>query len=141
MQHEAPEVVSFEHFPAESSPDVTNEESTTSTPVTEDRNHSIAVAAATAAAAEAAVVAAQAAARVVRLAGYGRHSKEERAATLIQSHYRGYLVRLLNLICLIQTPSILPFFFVCSHPPKSITTSSILMIRVVEYFLWIKITS
>ncbi|TKY55977.1 IQ-DOMAIN 1 [Spatholobus suberectus] len=94
LQHEVPEVVSIEHFPAESSPDnVTNEESTTSTPVTEDRSHAIAVAAATAAAAEAAVAAAQAAARVVRLAGYGRHSKEERAATLIQSYYRGYLAR------------------------------------------------
>ncbi|XP_027367443.1 protein IQ-DOMAIN 1-like [Abrus precatorius] len=92
-QHEAPEVVSVEHFPAESSPDVTNEESDTSTPVTEGRNHAIAFAAATAAAAEAAVAAAQAAARVVRLAGYGRHSKEERAATLIQSYYRGYLAR------------------------------------------------
>ena len=94
QQHEAPEVVSLEHFPAESSPDITNEGSTTSTPLTEDKNHAIAVAAATAAAAEAAVAAAQAAARVVRLAGYGRQSKEERAAILIQSHYRGYLVRL-----------------------------------------------
>ncbi|XP_031258677.1 protein IQ-DOMAIN 1 [Pistacia vera] len=92
---EAPEVVSFEHYPAGSSPDVTIDESTGSTPVTnsEDRNHAIAVAVATAAAAEAAVAAAQAAAKVVRLAGYGRHSKEERAATLIQSHYRGYLAR------------------------------------------------
>ena len=53
----------------------------------------IAVAVATTAAAEAAVAAAQAAAKVVRLAGYGRHSKEERAANLIQSYYRGYLVR------------------------------------------------
>ncbi|XP_020540517.1 protein IQ-DOMAIN 1 isoform X2 [Jatropha curcas] len=92
-QHEAPEVVSFEHFPAESSPDLTNEESRASTAVSEDRNHAIAVAVATAAAAEAAVAAAQAAAKVVRLAGYGRHSKEERAATLIQSYYRGYLAR------------------------------------------------
>jgi hypothetical protein len=93
LGHEAAEEVSFEHFPAESSPDdVTNEESTTSTPARDDRNHTIAVAEATAAAAEAAVVAAQAAARVVRLAGYGRQSKEERAATFIQSHYRGYLV-------------------------------------------------
>ncbi|KAF5732428.1 calmodulin-binding family protein [Tripterygium wilfordii] len=93
-QQEAPEVVSFEHFPAESSPDLTNDyESNISTPA-EDRNHAIAVAAATAAAAEAAVAAAQAAAKVVRLAGYGRHfSKEDRAATLIQSHYRGYLAR------------------------------------------------
>lgn len=89
-----PEVVSFEHFPAESSPDTTNADSneSSSSPVTEDRNHAIAVAVATAAAAEAAVAAAQAAAKVVRLAGYGRHSKEERAAILIQSYYRGYLV-------------------------------------------------
>uniref|UniRef100_A0A5B6YG59 DUF4005 domain-containing protein n=1 Tax=Davidia involucrata TaxID=16924 RepID=A0A5B6YG59_DAVIN len=92
-QQEAPEVLSFEHFPTESSPDVTNDESNESSPVTEDRNHAIAVAMATAAAAEAAVAAAQAAAKVVRLAGYGRHSKEERAATLIQSYYRGYLAR------------------------------------------------
>lgn len=111
LQHEAPEVVSFEHFPAESSPDdVTNEESTTSTPVTEDRNHAIAVAQATAAAAEAAVVAAQAAARVVRLAGYGRqYSKEERAATIIQSYYRGYLVSFhLSIINFINSS----FFFI-----------------------------
>ncbi|PKI64169.1 protein IQ-DOMAIN 1 isoform X2 [Punica granatum] len=94
-QHEAPEVVSLEHFPAvESSPDVTNEqESVASSPTIEDRNHAIAVAVATAAAAEAAVAAAQAAAKVVRLAGYGQHSREERAAILIQSHYRGYLAR------------------------------------------------
>ncbi|CAI9092570.1 OLC1v1027853C1 [Oldenlandia corymbosa var. corymbosa] len=93
-QHEAPEVVSVEHFPAESSPDVSNEESFNSSSVAEDPNHAMAVAVATAAAAEAAVAAAQAAAKVVRLAGYGRHqSREERAATLIQSHYRGYLAR------------------------------------------------
>ncbi|KAJ7965336.1 Protein IQ-DOMAIN 1 [Quillaja saponaria] len=93
-QHEAPEVVSFKHFPAaDSSQGITDNESTASTPMTEDRSHAIAVAVATAAAAEAAVAAAQAAAKVVRLAGYGRHSKEERAATLIQSYYRGYLAR------------------------------------------------
>ena len=93
-QHVAPEEVSVEHFPAESSPDLTNEGSvTSSTPVTEDTNPAVAFAAATAAAAEAAVAAAQAAARVVRLAGYGRQSKEERAAILIQSYYRGYLAR------------------------------------------------
>nr|KJB52553.1 hypothetical protein B456_008G268500 [Gossypium raimondii] len=91
--NEAPDAVSFEHFPAESSPDITNNESAMSTPLNEDRNHAIAVAMATAAAAEAAVAAAQAAAKVVRLAGYGRQSKEERAATLIQSYYRGYLAR------------------------------------------------
>ncbi|XP_051142462.1 protein IQ-DOMAIN 21-like [Andrographis paniculata] len=93
-QYEAPEVVSLEHFPAESSPDVTNRESIQSSPdSSEDPNHAIAVAMATAAAAEAAVAAAQAAARVVRLAGYSRHSKEEKAATIIQSYYRGYLAR------------------------------------------------
>ncbi|KAG7035753.1 Protein IQ-DOMAIN 1, partial [Cucurbita argyrosperma subsp. argyrosperma] len=70
-------------------------QSNNSTPLTAgDRNHAIAVAAATAAAAEAAVAAAQAAAKVVRLAGYGRpYSKEERAATVIQSYYRGHLAR------------------------------------------------
>lgn len=94
-QEDTPEVVSFEHFPTESSPDVTNEERDDDqlSRVGEDRNHAIAVAVATAAAAEAAVAAAQAAAKVVRLAGYGRHSKEERAAILIQSYYRGYLSR------------------------------------------------
>lgn len=88
QQQDAPEVVSFEHFPTESSHD----ESSSSTPGTEDQNHAIAVAVATAAAAEAAVAAAQAAAKVIRLAGYGRQSREEKAATLIQSYYRGYLV-------------------------------------------------
>lgn len=79
--------MSLEHFSAESSPSVE------SSPVAEDPNHAMAVAVATAAAAEAAVAAAQAAAKVVRLAGYGRQSKEERAATVIQSYYRGYLVK------------------------------------------------
>ncbi|KAK4741829.1 hypothetical protein SAY87_025417 [Trapa incisa] len=90
-QHESPEVVSMEHFPAaESSPDVTKDrESVASSPTIEDRNGAIAVAAA----AEAAVAAAQAAAKVVRLAGYGHHSREDRATTLIQSYYRGYLAR------------------------------------------------
>lgn len=110
---EAPEVVSFEHYPAGSSPDVTNDESTGSTPVTnsEDRDHAIAVAVATAAAAEAAVAAAQAAAKVVRLAGYGRHSKEERAATLIQSHYRGYLVIIFTFLSLTQFIDCFRFLF------------------------------
>lgn len=91
--NDAVEVVSVEHFPTESSPDSTHDESGETSPARDDRTHAIAVAAATAAAAEAAVVAAQAAAKVVRLAGYGRQSREERAATLIQTHYRGYLVR------------------------------------------------
>ncbi|XP_038875413.1 protein IQ-DOMAIN 1-like [Benincasa hispida] len=91
-EEEDPEVVCFQHFPVVE----TSRESTNSTPLTSvaDKNHAIAVAAATAAAAEAAVVAAQAAAKVVRLAGYGRpYSKEERAATIIQSCYRGHLAR------------------------------------------------
>lgn len=94
-QNEAPEVVSLEHFPAASSPDVTNNESNgSSSPRNEERNHAIAVA--TAAAAQAAVVAAQAAAKVIRLTDYSRYSKEERAATFIQSYYRGYLVKSLS---------------------------------------------
>lgn len=94
LNNDTPEVVSVEHFSVESSPDFTNDEdSGTMSPVRDDHSHAIAMAAATAAAAEAAVAAAQAAAKVVRLAGYGRQSKEERAAILIQSHYRGYLAR------------------------------------------------
>lgn len=91
-QPDGPEIVSLKHFPVETSPDLTNEDSGPETPNAEDRNHAIAVAVATAAAAEAAVAAAQAAAKVVRLAGYRRQSEEERAAILIQSFYRGYLV-------------------------------------------------
>ncbi|KAF5181615.1 Iq-domain [Thalictrum thalictroides] len=101
-QHDQPgDVISFEHFPTvETSPEIDirrrNEQvDSGQSPTTEeeDRNHAIAVAVATAAAAEAAVAAAQAAAKVVRLAGYGRQTREERAATIIQSHYRGYLSR------------------------------------------------
>ncbi|KAG7627854.1 putative IQ motif, EF-hand binding, P-loop containing nucleoside triphosphate hydrolase [Arabidopsis thaliana] len=96
QQHDTQEVVSFEHFPAESSPEISHDvESTASTPATTvgDRKHAMAVAIATAAAAEAAVAAAQAAAKVVRLAGYNRQTEEDSAAVLIQSHYRGYLAR------------------------------------------------
>lgn len=93
-QSDVAEIVSVEHFPAESSPDRTNSESAAiSSPATDEQNHAMAVTMATAAAAEAAIAAAQAAAKVVRLAGYGRHSKEEKAAVLIQSYYRGYLAR------------------------------------------------
>eukprot|EP00252_Welwitschia_mirabilis_P002965 TRINITY_DN12983_c0_g1_i1.p1 TRINITY_DN12983_c0_g1~~TRINITY_DN12983_c0_g1_i1.p1 ORF type:complete len:390 (-),score=88.92 TRINITY_DN12983_c0_g1_i1:73-1242(-) len=55
--------------------------------------HALAVAAATAAAAEAAVAAAHAAAEVVRLTGFGRKPREEKAATIIQAAFRGYLAR------------------------------------------------
>lgn len=90
-----PETVSVEHFPAtETSPDTMNEHVSMESPSDdEDREHAMAVAEATAAAAEAAVAAAQAAAKVVRLAGYGRQSREEKAAVVIQSTYRGYLAR------------------------------------------------
>ncbi|KAL9237406.1 hypothetical protein vseg_011957 [Gypsophila vaccaria] len=94
--NEAPEVQSMERYSIASSPDYTINDGSggTTSPNRDDRNHAIAVAAATAAAAKAAVVAAQAAAQVVRLAGYGgRHTREDYAATLIQSHYRGYLAR------------------------------------------------
>lgn len=103
--------MSLHHFPAvDSSP-----ESTNSTPLTStDRNHAIAVAAATAAAAEAAVAAAHAAAKVVRLAGYGRPwSKEERAAIVIQSCFRGHLVIMIN--------SLINFF----HPKKLLLSPSL----------------
>ena len=98
QQHDTQEVVSFENFPAESSPEISHDvESTASTPGTTvgERKHAMAVAIATAAAAEAAVAAAQAAAKVVRLAGYNRQTEEDTAAVLIQSHYRGYLVTFL----------------------------------------------
>ncbi|XP_038905260.1 protein IQ-DOMAIN 1 [Benincasa hispida] len=92
-QNNAPEVISFEQFSTEISTEITNGESVQSTPRIEGRDHAIVVAAATAAAAEAAVAAAEAAAKVVRLAGYGWQSREDRAATLIQANYRGYLAR------------------------------------------------
>ncbi|XP_051138274.1 protein IQ-DOMAIN 21-like [Andrographis paniculata] len=84
------EVVSIQTLPAESSPKnavIKNRDSPA------HQNQAMAVAEATAAAAEAAVAAAHAAAKVVMLAGYRHHSNEERAATLIQSYYRGYLAR------------------------------------------------
>ncbi|CAN8278389.1 unnamed protein product [Cochlearia groenlandica] len=96
QQHDTQEVVSFDNFPAESSPETSQEvESTASTLTTNvgDRKHDMAVAIATAAAAEAAVVAAQEAAKSVRLSGYNHMTEEDSAAVLIQSHYRGHLAR------------------------------------------------
>ncbi|XP_020599338.1 protein IQ-DOMAIN 1 [Phalaenopsis equestris] len=97
--HETPEIVSVDQFPAETSPEATTNGGGRGSAASrgeeeEERDHAIAVALATAAAAEAAVAAAQAAAKVVRLAGYGRQqSREEKAAILIQSYYRGSLAR------------------------------------------------
>ncbi|KAJ0981881.1 hypothetical protein J5N97_010136 [Dioscorea zingiberensis] len=94
---EMPEIVPVEHFPGETSPDVTNDaaDGEMASPTGEEkRERARAVAEATASAAEAAMAAARAAQRVVRLAGrYGRVSREDKAASLIQSYYRGYLAR------------------------------------------------
>ncbi|CAL9771266.1 unnamed protein product [Musa acuminata subsp. burmannicoides] len=84
----AAEIVSVEHFPAETSPEATNHESGGGWGE-EVAERERAIAAAT----RAAAAAAEAAARVVRLAGCVRPSKEERAAVVIQSVYRGYLAR------------------------------------------------
>ena len=86
VAQEMPEIVSVEHFPAA--------DTSVDGEVDEEREHAMAVAVATAEAAEAAAAAAaaQAAAKVVRLAGYGRMSREDKAAVVVQAHYRGYLV-------------------------------------------------
>lgn len=116
-QYEAPEVVSVEQFPAGSSSDLTNNRESndeSSSPFTEDRNHDIHVMVATAAAAEVATAAATCAApKVVRLDGYSSQSKEQRAATLIQSYYRGYLVKIKSQFFLIALylNTILTFVF------------------------------
>lgn len=60
--------------------------------MTPDQRHAIAVAVATAAAAEAAVATAQAAAEVVRLTRPTNFFREHRAAIVIQTAFRGYLV-------------------------------------------------
>ncbi|KAH0662094.1 hypothetical protein KY284_027025 [Solanum tuberosum] len=86
-QDEAPEVVSVEQFPAESSSDLTNNRESNDNSLSslaEDRNHDIHVIEASVA------VATYTAPKIVKLDGY---NKEEIAATLIQSYYRGYLAR------------------------------------------------
>ncbi|KAL5726910.1 hypothetical protein ACHQM5_000154 [Ranunculus cassubicifolius] len=95
LQHDQMrQIMSFEHFPTiGTSPETNIDGDQSSATDEEDRNHAIAVAVATAAAAEAAVAAAQAAAKVVRLSGYGRQTREDKAATIIQAYYRGYLSR------------------------------------------------
>lgn len=91
--NEAAEIVSVEHFPAETSPDVTND----GMAVTVDNDEEVEQRqrrAVVAAEAEAALMAAEATSRMIRMA-YGRTkaaSREDRAASRIQSFYRGYLV-------------------------------------------------
>ncbi|CAN6444755.1 unnamed protein product [Victoria cruziana] len=82
-------------FAVQSSPrrGLAGDQSTASPMAEEDKGRAVAVAMATAAAAEAAAAAAHAAAKVVQLAGIRRHSREDQAATIIQSAYRGYLAR------------------------------------------------
>jgi hypothetical protein len=58
-----------------------------------EQRHAIAVAVATAAAAEAAVATAQAAAEVARLTRPSYHPREHYAAIVIQTAFRGYLVK------------------------------------------------
>ncbi|KAL6986509.1 hypothetical protein U1Q18_019869, partial [Sarracenia purpurea var. burkii] len=58
-----------------------------------EQRHAIAVAAATAAAAEAAVASAKAAVEIIRLTRPSRSVREQYAATVIQTAFRGYLAR------------------------------------------------
>ncbi|KAI3900337.1 hypothetical protein MKW92_006932 [Papaver armeniacum] len=102
-EHGIPEIVSLEHYPIcdTSSLTTTIDENNVEAVLEmrdEDRrrsNHAIAMAVV---AAEAAVLAAHEATKVSRFSSYNRrrfygYSKEERAATKIQSHYKGYLAR------------------------------------------------
>ncbi|XP_074556174.1 protein IQ-DOMAIN 21-like isoform X2 [Curcuma longa] len=87
------EILSVEHFPAETSPDATNHGGGEEEEEEEDRVVVVERDRAIAAATRAAAAAAEAAARAVRLAGGSRTSKKDRAAVIIQSFYRGYLAR------------------------------------------------
>lgn len=92
--NEAAEIVSVEHFPVETSPDVTND----GTALAADNDEEVEQSehrAVVAAAAEAALMAAEATSRMIRMAAYKRAmaaSREDRAAVHIQAFYRGYLV-------------------------------------------------
>ncbi|KAI3877087.1 hypothetical protein MKX03_027613 [Papaver bracteatum] len=101
-EHEIPEIVSLEHYPICDTSSLTTTIDENAEAVLEMRdedrrrsNHAIAMAVV---AAEAAVLAAHEATKVSRFSSYNRrrfygYSKEERAATKIQSHYKGYLAR------------------------------------------------
>ncbi|KAJ1690758.1 hypothetical protein LUZ63_014913 [Rhynchospora breviuscula] len=93
--NEAAEIVSVEHFPSETSPDVTNDGTAGAADNDEEVEQKERRAIMTAAA-EAALVAAEAKARMIRMAAYERAmatSREDRAAVRIQTFYRGYLAR------------------------------------------------
>ncbi|THU70046.1 hypothetical protein C4D60_Mb08t20900 [Musa balbisiana] len=92
----AADIVSVEHFPAEASSEATNHDGgggywgadeDEDDAAERERERAIAEAK------KAAAAAAEAAARVVRLGGYDRPSREARAAVVIQAFYRGYLAR------------------------------------------------
>ncbi|XP_031504141.1 protein IQ-DOMAIN 21 [Nymphaea colorata] len=94
-QADASDTILPGRFAVQSSPRraLAGDQSTASPMAEEDKGRAVAVAIATAAAAEAAAAAAHAAAKVVQLAGLRRHSREDRAAIVIQAAYRGYLAR------------------------------------------------
>ncbi|CAL9133011.1 unnamed protein product [Musa textilis] len=90
----AAEIVSVDHFPAEASSEATNHDGGGGYwGADEDEDDAAARERAIAEAKKAAAAAAEAAARVVRLGGYDRPSREARAAVVIQAFYRGYLAR------------------------------------------------
>ncbi|CAD5164899.1 unnamed protein product [Musa acuminata subsp. malaccensis] len=90
----AADIVSVEHFPAEASSEATNHDGGGGYwGADEDEDDAAERERAIAEAKKAAAAAAEAAARVVRLGGYDRPSREARAAVVIQAFYRGYLAR------------------------------------------------
>jgi IQ calmodulin-binding motif len=112
--NEAAEIVSVDHFPVETSPDVTNDGMAAATADNDEEVDQRARRVVVAAAAEAALVAAEATSRMIRMAVYERAmaaSKEDRAAVRIQAFYRGYLVMFLLLIILEKLIIHIFFFF------------------------------
>jgi IQ calmodulin-binding motif len=107
--NEAADIVSIEHFPVETSPDVTNDGMAAAADHDEEveqRERRAVVAAA----AEAALVAADATSRMIRMVAYERAmaaSREDTAAVRIQAFFRGYLVMFL----LILENSVIHIFF------------------------------
>ncbi|KAJ3692323.1 hypothetical protein LUZ60_012673 [Juncus effusus] len=91
--NEAAEIVSVEHFPAETSPEVTIDGGT----IAGDNEEEVEQKVMMQAAAEAALAAAESTARKIRIKAYQHammvSSREDRAAVRIQAFYRGYLAR------------------------------------------------